>query len=63
MLVLGYLCSGNPDRLPPFPVWPAFPASEYYGGSDAPEVSPADCWPIRFTGASHVHDCGLCEAI
>lgn len=23
-------------------MWPAFPTSEYYGGSDAPHVSPAE---------------------
>src|SRR5262245_33790207 len=34
--LIGYLCSGTPDRLPPFAMWPAFPASDYYGGSDAP---------------------------
>ena len=33
--LLGYLCLGPADELPPFPLWPAFPTSEYYGGSDA----------------------------
>jgi hypothetical protein len=59
MLALGYLCSGTPDRLRPFALGPAFPTPDYYGRSDAPEVSPADCWPLRVTGASHVHDRGL----
>src|SRR5262245_31374424 len=31
--------------LPPFALWPAFPTSDYYGGSDAAEVSPVDRWP------------------
>jgi hypothetical protein len=62
-LAPGYLCSGTPDRLPPFALWPALPASDYYGGSDAPEVSLADCGPFRFTGASHVHLNGLCEEV
>jgi len=35
----------NSDELPPFALWPAFPTSDYYGGSDAAEVSPADRWP------------------
>jgi hypothetical protein len=29
--------------LAPFALWPAFPASEYYGTSDAAQVSPPDC--------------------
>jgi len=32
----------NPDELPPFALWPAFPASDYYGGSDTTQVSPPD---------------------
>lgn len=24
---------GNPNGLPPFAMWPAFPAADYYGGS------------------------------
>jgi hypothetical protein len=43
---------GHSDRLPPFALWPAFPASDYYGGSDAPFVSPADCWPPYPRGLS-----------
>ena len=35
MLAFGYLCSGSPDRLPPFALWPAFPTSDYYGDSVA----------------------------
>ena len=41
-------------RLPPFALWPAFPTSDYYGGSDAPQVSPAG-YRLRCRGASHVH--------
>jgi len=28
--------------LPPFALWSAFPTSDYYGGSDAAQVSPPD---------------------
>ena len=62
-LALGYLCLGPSDELPPFPLWPAFPTSEYYGGSDAQH----DPWqtacldiPCR---ASHVHADGLYAVI
>jgi hypothetical protein len=40
---IGYLCFGKYDSLPPFAMWTAFPSSDYYGGSDAPFVSPTDC--------------------
>ena len=57
--LLGYFCLGPSDELPPFPLWPAFPTSEYYGGSDAQH----DPWqtacldiPCR---ASHVHADGF----
>src|SRR5262245_61452145 len=30
----------HPSHLPPFAMWPAFPASDYYGGSVAMGVSP-----------------------
>src|SRR5262249_39125801 len=46
------LAGGIPDRLPPFAVWPAFPAADYYDGSDAPQVSPADRWPPLQRGLS-----------
>jgi hypothetical protein len=42
MVFLGYLCSGTPDRLLPFALWPAFPASDYYGSTDALQVSLPD---------------------
>jgi hypothetical protein len=32
--------------LPPFALWPVFPTSDYYGGSDAVQASSADCWPL-----------------
>src|SRR5262249_26341592 len=35
MLALGYLCSGSPDRLPPFALWPALPASDCRVGGGA----------------------------
>jgi hypothetical protein len=31
--------------LPPFALWPAFPASDYYGGSDSSHRSSGDCCP------------------
>jgi hypothetical protein len=49
--LIGYLCSGTPDRLRPFARWPAFPASDYYGRSDAPQVSLPDCWEHPFQGS------------
>jgi hypothetical protein len=61
--LIGYLCIGNHNRLPPFALWLAFPASDYYGGSDAIHVSLADCSPICFRIASHVHDKGLYEIV
>jgi hypothetical protein len=61
-LASGYLGSDPPDRLPPFAMRPAFPASDYYGGSDAPFVSPAGCSP-PCPGASHVHACAFDEVI
>src|SRR5947207_244732 len=56
---IGYLCSGRSIRLPPFALWPAFPTSDYYGGTVTAQVSPADS-RLRFRAASHVHDRGLC---
>jgi hypothetical protein len=41
-LAFDYLCSDVPNKLPPFALWPAFPTSDYYGGSDAVQVSPPD---------------------
>ena len=32
--------SGHPTHLPPFPMWAAFPSSEYYGGSVPLGLSP-----------------------
>ena len=49
--LIGYLCSGNPDRLRPFAMWPALPASDYYSRSDAPQVSLPDCWEHPFQGS------------
>jgi hypothetical protein len=51
------------DTLPSFALWLAFPTSDYYGGSDAIHVSLADCSPISFRIASHVHDKGLYEIV
>jgi hypothetical protein len=48
ILALGYLCSGWIDGLPPFALWPAFPAPDYYGGTDALQVSLPDCWGHPF---------------
>src|SRR5262249_42291528 len=45
------LSPGIVDLLPPFALWSAFPASDYYGGSDAPEVSLPDCWGHLFHGS------------
>ena len=58
MLTLDYLCFGRINHLPPFALWPAFPTADYYGGTDAPQVSPAD-YRLRCRGVSHVHGCGL----
>jgi hypothetical protein len=30
----------TPNNLPPFAMWPAFPTSDYYGGSVAVGVAP-----------------------
>lgn len=35
MFALGVMDPRNPNKLPPFAMWPAFPASDYYGGSDS----------------------------
>ena len=32
-------------------MWPAFPASDYYGRSDAPQVPLPDCWEHPFQGS------------
>jgi hypothetical protein len=32
-------------------MWPAFPTSDYYGGSDASHVSLPDCWEHLFQGS------------
>ena len=32
--------SAHPTRLPPFAMWPAFPAADYYEGSVAMRVAP-----------------------
>ena len=37
--------------LVPFALWPAFPASDYYGTSDAAQVSLPDCWGHLFQGS------------
>ena len=44
----GYVSSRDVRPLPPFALWPAFPASDYYGGSDAVQVSLPDCWEHLF---------------
>src|SRR4051794_13166254 len=36
--------------LPPFALWPAFPTSDYYGGTDATQVSLPDCRGHPFQG-------------
>jgi hypothetical protein len=63
MLASGYMGRDLPDRLPPFARWPAFPASDYSGGSDADQGH----WRAARLGiprpASHVHDDGLCEVV
>jgi hypothetical protein len=52
--LVGYLCSDISDKLPPFALWPVFPSSDYYGGSDAIQVSPPNLpgsvsgWPLTF---------------
>jgi hypothetical protein len=65
------------DSLPPFAMWPAFPASDYYGGSAPPwqhqttAVLPvtdlAGRWGGRRQGGSHVHSVsgqrGRCPAL
>ena len=62
-------CSHSPclDTLPPFPMWPAFPASEYYGGSAPPTPfgrqrayppdRPGGTPDGTRTDGSHVHCC------
>jgi len=55
--------------LPPFPMWPAFPASEYYGGSapsrtDRSTVDPTRsphwrCGTEQTRNGSRVHCCSL----
>src|SRR5262249_40626805 len=42
---------GYSEKLPPFALWSVFPTSDYYGGSDAPEVSLPDCWGHLFHGS------------
>ena len=37
--------------LVPFALWPAFPASDYYGTTDASQVSLPDCWGHLFQGS------------
>jgi hypothetical protein len=62
-LTFGYLCIDTPDRLPPFALWPAFPTSDYYGGSDALANSRRTARLGKLAGASHVHDHGLCGVV
>src|SRR4051812_18792575 len=39
-LASGYVCCDPPDRLPPFALWPAFPASDCRVGGGAPKRWP-----------------------
>jgi hypothetical protein len=59
----GYCLIQGAFPLPPFALWPAFPTSDYYEGSDSAQVSTADCWPASSRAVSHVHDVGLCEGV
>src|SRR5262249_40054634 len=58
----GYLSRGDVRPLPPLALWPAFPTSDYYGGSEPSQVSPVD-YPLRFREASHVHQGRLCGVV
>jgi hypothetical protein len=50
-----------PLQVWPFPLYAAFPRSEYYGHADAPMVHCGTA-PLRI-GASHVHGDGLDEIV
>ena len=39
------------NLLVPFALWPALPTSDYYGTSDASQVSLPDCWGHPFRGS------------
>jgi hypothetical protein len=39
------------SSLVPFALWPALPASDYYGTTDAAQVSLPDCWGHPFQGS------------
>ncbi len=61
MLAFGYRLHWNPDELAPFAMWLAFPASDYYGASDALGRPWQTAYLRILPGASHVHRDGLDE--
>jgi hypothetical protein len=59
MLALGVMDPRNSNKLPPFAMWPVFPASDYYGGSDAAHGH----WPTAGLGIPWAASCIAIDAL